>query len=635
MKRPAIISLSMLVALSSLAEDNVTASVSSARQGKMSNGILSATIEPGGRLNVLKHSSSNVNLLSSNGIYFDYTAEANSALSAKEAKVVKLTDDYAEIQYINNSGDLHVTQGYIMRKGVSGVYTYVIFEGTPTSSNVSVREARVCTRTQPAFTWGYVSDTMKGDMPTCSEMTEAEKSENTIQDATYRLADGSIYTKYDWANFIVDDMFHGLVSPNRKLGVWNITASHEWLNGGPMRQELTVHSTSKSPITIQMLQGEHLGGAAQTYEDGEVQIFGPFLIYVNSGETPEDMVADARSRAAEESEQWPYQWFDNEYYPLDRSTVQGQIRFTTGQSSADMQVVLCEPGGEIITQGKKYIYWGKTDENGYFSIPHVRKGDYALRVYALDGTITEEFEYTDVTVEDTVTDLGLLYFYPETYDNLLWSIGVSDRLSDGYAISNHPRAYGLWNDVPASLTFIPGTSDPATDWYYAQCKNGTWTVKFNLDEEYEGDAHLTASSAAATNRPTVAVKVNDEKVASWYYGYNDASIYRSATQAGRHALNSVTFPASKLRKGENTVSFTMSGINKNGGVMWDCIKLEAGERVVSGIADVSADSEVAGPYDIYTVGGLHVATAATLDDLDLPKGLYIYRCGTKAGKIVM
>ncbi|MDE5786243.1 MAG: hypothetical protein K2H98_06890, partial [Duncaniella sp.] len=383
-----------------------------------------------------------MNLLSSNGIYFDYTAEANSALSAQEAHVVKLTDDYAEIQYSNTTGDLHVTQGYIMRKGVSGIYTYVIFKGTPTSSSISVREARVCTRTQPTFTWGYVTDVMSGAMPTCTEMTEAEKAANTIQDATYRLADGSIYTKYNWANFIVDDMFHGLVSPNRKMGIWNITASHEWLNGGPMRQELTVHSTSKSPITIQMLQGEHLGGAAQSYDDGEVQIFGPFLIYVNTGETPEDMVADARARAALEMEEWPYRWFENEYYPLDRSTVTGRINFTTGQSAANMQVVLCEPGAEIITQGKKYIYWGKTDAEGNFSIPNVRKGEYAVRVYALDGTITEEFEKTGVNVEDEVTELGVIDFYPETYDNLLWSIGVSDRLSDGYAISDHPRAYG-------------------------------------------------------------------------------------------------------------------------------------------------------------------------------------------------
>lgn len=635
MKKIIISSLSMLVALSSFAEENVTASITSARVGKMSNGILTASIEPGGRMNVLKQSSANINMLSSNGIYFDYTAEANSSLSATEARIVKLTDDYAELQYFRTTGDLHITQGYIMRKGVSGVYTYVIIKGTPTSNSVAIREARVCTRTQPVYTWGYVTDTMCGDMPTCVEMTEAEKSENTIQDATYRLADGSIYTKYNWANFILDDMFHGLVSPNRKTGIWDITASHEWLNGGPMRQELTVHSTSKSPITIQMLQGEHLGGAAMTLEDGDVKMFGPFLIYVNSGETPEAMVADARARAAAEMEEWPYQWFENEYYPLDRSTVKGRINFTTGQSAADMRVVLCEPGSEIITQTKNYIYWGKTDADGNFSIPDVRKGDYAVRVYALDGTMTEEFEKTGVTVDDTVTDLGTLDFYPETYENLLWNIGVSDRLSDGYAISNHPRAYGLWSDVPANLTFIPGSSNPETDWYYAQCKNGTWTVRFNLDQEYEGDVHLTASSAGATNRPTVTVKVNDEKVASWYYSYNDASIYRSATQAGRHALNSVTFPASKLHKGENTVAFTMTGINKNGGVMWDCIKLEAGNRLAAGIENVASDKQPDGPFEIYTPGGIRIATVPTLSGLDLPKGLYIYRCGMKAGKIVL
>ncbi len=635
MNKSLLLALISAVTLSSQAEDNVTASVSSARAGKMSNGLVTAQIEAGGRMNILRHSSSAANLLSNNGIYFDYTAESNSALNPDKASVVKLTDDYAEIQYSRTTGDLQITQGYIMRKGVSGVYVYVIVKGTPTSNTLTIRESRICTRTQPNFTWGYVDDVMSGNMPTITEMVEAEKSENTIQDATYRLADGTIYTKYNWANFIIKDMFHGLVSPNRKIGIWNITASHEWLNGGPMRQELTVHTTSKSPITIQMLQGEHLGGAAMTLEDGDVHLYGPVLVYVNQAETTEEMVADARERAAIEAQEWPYQWFENEYYPLDRSTVSGRINFTTGQSSSRMRVVLCEPETPIITQSNTYIYWGETDDEGNFSIPNVRKGEYSLRVYALDGTIAEEFEKDGIEVDSEATELGTIDFTPETYEHLLWSIGVSDRLSDGYSLSNHPRAYGLWSDVPANLTFVPGQSDPATDWYYAQCKNGTWTVKFNLDEEYEGDVHLTASAACSTNSPTVNVMVNNERLVSWYYSYNDGAIYRSATQAGRHSLRTLTFPASKLHKGENTVAFNMTGISRNGGVMWDFIKLEAGPKVEhSGIENVAADIDC-GPVEIFNTSGVKITTAPSVSDVNLPRGVYIYRQGTKTGKIIL
>lgn len=150
------------------------------------------------------------------------------------------------------------------------------------------------------------------------------------------------------------------------------------------------------------------------------------------------------------------------------------------------------------------------------------------------------------------------------------------------------RQYGLWEQSPAALTYTVGQSDPKKDWYYAQTKAGTWTVKFNLDRAYTGTACLTASLAGATNAgATVNVKVNGVSCATWKPGVNDAAIYRSAIQSGRHWLMSATFPAARLRAGSNTVTFTMSGNGKNGGFMYDCIKLEAGSLVTSvrGVSD--------------------------------------------------
>ncbi len=45
----------------------------------------------------------------------------------------------------------------------------------------------------------------------------AKAEQNQIQDATYKLEDGTIYTKYNWAQFIDNDHFHGLM--NKKIGV--------------------------------------------------------------------------------------------------------------------------------------------------------------------------------------------------------------------------------------------------------------------------------------------------------------------------------------------------------------------------------------------------------------------------------
>ena len=422
---------------------------------------------------------------------------------------------------------------------------------------------------------------MQGRIPSNSEMKTAEQAENTVADATYKMADGSIYTKYDWAQYVVKDSLHGLMSDD--TGVWNIACSHEWINGGPMKQELTVHATSKSPITIQMLQGEHMGASSQYYKEGERKIYGPFLIYLNKG-THEEMVADAKAMAHRQQEEWPFQWFSHELYPRERAAVRGCIDVTNHQSADGIQVVLAEPGGDVYSQGKRYIFWGKTNSDGRFTIKNVRPGDYSLYAYATKGEITDELTVNDIHIESGDQDLGTIAWTPIKYSNLLWMIGENNRLSDGYALSDAPRSYLLPESVPADLTFNVETDSPQTGWYYAQTKKGTWTVKFNCDQTYTGQAHLTASLAAVTSKPSITLKLNGTQLAVWNLSTNDGAIYRSANQSGKHQLKTLSFDASLLRSGANTLQLNLTNGTGRGGVMWDCLKLETGEQVASGVA---------------------------------------------------
>lgn len=619
----------MAVALTAAAAQDDVKLTKSGMSAAMDNGLIKVAIGTDARIKNMTYKGGS-NLMGSNGIYFDYTADKNRALSPSKMKVVRNTPEMCEVLYTNTDGDLQFQQGFIMRKGESGLYVYVIANGTPTSSSVKLKETRVCVRLASTFLNGYVDDSMNGKIPSNSAMATAEKSENTIQDATYRLADGSIYTKYNWANYCERDSVHGLMNTN--TGVWNIPCSYEWMNGGPLKQELTVHATSKSPITIQMLQGEHLGAEAQYYQDGERKIYGPFFIYVNSG-TQEEMIADAKAQAHAKRQEWPFAWFENELYPLDRSTVTGRLNITTGQPQDSIRLILAEPGTDPYLQGKGYIYWGDTDKDGSFTIRNVRKGSYTLYGYAMKGDITDELQVADIVVDGETTDLGTVKWAPATYEHKLWQIGENNRMSDGFCMSDAARAYGLWEEVPATLNYIIGESNPATDWYYAQTKNGTWTVTFDLDETYSGTAYLTASAAGATNKPKVAVAINGGNSKTWSFGTNDAAIYRSAVLGGRHWLQTHSFPASALKKGRNTITFTMSGISKNGGVMWDCIKLEAGAKIVpSGITAVNSAADDA-PVEIFTLGGVRVGTFRCLGDVRLDKGVYIFRQGGKSGKV--
>ncbi len=609
------------------ADESVPVTVTANSNGTMSmkNGCMSLTIDTNGRVTFLKPFSYRSSILDSNGIYFDYTASSNTGLNPDTFEIIANTEDYGEVLCSNTKSALKVAQGYILRRDDPAIYTYVVVRGSSTSSSINLREARVCTRLGNQFLNGYVDETMRGTIPSNSEMSTAEKAENTIQDATYRMADGSIYTKYNWAQFIDRDLFHGLM--NSGLGVWNIPVSYEWLNGGPMRQELTVHATSKSPITIQMLQGEHFGAQAQPFKDGEEHLYGPFMIYLNMG-TQEEMIADARARALQARQEWPFQWFHHELYPTKRSTVKGRLVLPNGLSPDGMKMILADDKDtEMMNKGRQYIFWANADAEGNFEIPAVRPGSYSLYAFATKGCITDQMKYDGVEVgEDAVTDLGDVNWTPDNRLTLLWQIGEADRLSDGFRYSGDPRAYGDWEKVPATLNYTIGTSTPEKNWYYAQTKNGSWNIYFDLEEGFDEDVVLTASVAGATNAPRVGVSVNGKSQANWTF-YNDAAIYRSGKLGGRHCVKQVVVPASVLKPGEqNKIALTMSGIGGNGGVMWDCIKLETDR--LSSISNVTVDGKVAdGEAELYNLQGIKVdrATAAP--------GIYIERCGEVSKKV--
>lgn len=641
MKKRITLMLIFLTTISSISAQQDVSVTLNGREAELSNGIVTLSIGSNGRADMLKYKG--MNMLSSGGIYFDYTAKGigNKALSPSKAEIVKQTADYAEVLYTNTSDDLRFQHGYIVRKGVSGVYMYVIVNGTPTSSSVQLQEARVCTRTNSSFLNGYVDDSMRGKIPSVSEMSavEANGTDNAayVQDATYKMPDGTIYTKYNWGQYVVRDSLHGLMHNNGYYGLWNIPCSQEWMPGGPMKQELTVHATGKSPISIQMLQGEHFGTASMFYNNGESKIYGPFFLYLNFTTTKDQevLIADAKREAHEQMQQWPFQWFENKLYPLDRSTVTGKINVTTGQACDSIQVVLAQPDTELFDQGKNYMFWALTDKDGNFTIKNVRKGTYALRAYATKGDVTDELQLKDIKVDAETTELGTIDWTPARYENMLFQIGQNNRMSDGFNLSGHLRAYGLWEQLPANLTYKVGTSTEEENWYYAQGKNGTWTIQFDCPETYSGDAHLTISAAGVTNSPKLAIGVNGSNVANWAPSPNDAGIYRSAVLGGRHRLYTISFPASKLRKGTNSLTLKMSGIGKNGGIMYDCIKLETGNAVVNSI-DIPTISDASQSIEIFTLNGLRIGKFAnqSLVNISLAPGMYIFKQGSKTGKFV-
>lgn len=112
MKRTLSILASLLMAAGLSAQD---CSVSlSGRNATLSNGTVTAKIGSNGRVSNL--SWNDWNALTSNGIYFDYTAKANTQPSYSKAQIIKNTKDMVEVRYTDDSSDLQFQLGYIMRR---------------------------------------------------------------------------------------------------------------------------------------------------------------------------------------------------------------------------------------------------------------------------------------------------------------------------------------------------------------------------------------------------------------------------------------------------------------------------------------------------------------------------------------
>jgi rhamnogalacturonan endolyase len=313
---------------------------------------------------------------------------------------------------------------FVLPRGESGFYAYAIYEHGAGMPAATIGQTRFTIKGVPGtrlFTDHVVDDRRMGPYP-------ASPIVRQVMDATFLLEDGTVYTKYNNTAFMADHHLHGMTGHG--LGLWMITPSNDYVNGGPLKQELTVH---KDNVLLAMLQGAHFGSGELTFADGEewTKFYGPVFVYCNSGATTADMYADAKQRAHREMSLWPYQWVDNADYPLHRGTVKGRIALTDGASTEGAWIVLAATGGDWPLQGKGYQFWTKAGKNGEFTIEKVRPGTYTL--YACGANQFDQFHHEGVAVSaSATTDLGKLDWKPVKHGRTIWQIGTADRSTQEY-----------------------------------------------------------------------------------------------------------------------------------------------------------------------------------------------------------
>lgn len=493
------------------------------------------------------------------------------SMSPTAYSLVRKTDSLIEIAFDHEADNhFHYSLHYIIRPNLSGVYCYLVQSHKATDSAGEYGQTRWGIGAEESlFNYHLVRDSIQGPMPPMAGLTE----NNKIQDWTYRLADGTVYTKYNYADYIEDRYVHGMAGTGSHLGLFVIQASHEYLNGGPTKQFQNVHST---PYLICMFNCGHFLSDKRKSDDvitGDWEkVDGPFLLYTNDGADIPHIWSNAKQQAQKEIAQWPYQWMQHPDYPLQRSTVTGTL-LLNNTPAANAHVILAAPGYDWQAQTSGYIYAVRTDKAGKFEIPAVRAGSYTL--YAWGDNQTDAYIHNNIITDGkTTTGTGTLQWNPATHGHTLWQLGTADRTTRGFRYSNHPREYGIFELVPDSLTYTIGKSIDSTDWYYAQTKPGSWHIRFTNTGNYQKQAMLTVAIAGAAKNPTFQIYVNNELVKTYKPG-NDASVYRSAVAGGFYQLLEIPFNPQLLQKGENTITLKLPDVKDGGGIMYDAIKLEA------------------------------------------------------------
>jgi rhamnogalacturonan endolyase len=487
---------------------------------------------------------------------------------------------------------------YAMERGESGVYTYCIFEHKPEYPADTITEARFCMKLNDFFDWMLVDEKRNKLYP------------KNLQE-----------NKYNYTTNQYEHPAFGWASTTENVGCFLINASMEYMSGGPTKVEFLCHRDTNrvaAPCVLNYWRSSHYGGAMVSVAEGEdwTKVIGPLLIYCNTGTGPQSIYHAAQAKQAAESAKWPYHWVTGVDYPGrdERAEVTGRLvlddPIVAGAILANLRVGLAHPEYDVTiagfngrqmtrhidwqTDAKHYQFWIKGQQDGRFNIPNVRPGDYALYAFA-DGVLGQ-FVKTGITVRSGQSlDLGSLRWQPVRRGQQLWEIAIANRSGkeffkgDDYFHDGMPLQYAKL--FPDDITFVIDKSDFARDWYFehvphAEDPNAQVTffnpggngkaaprsVVFDLPDAPHGRATLRLAICGVGTRK-IDVTVNSQSVGSVDNLPGDSTLGRNGI-SGIWFERELSFDASVMKAGTNTLVLTVPAGRVTNGIIYDYIRLE-------------------------------------------------------------
>jgi rhamnogalacturonan endolyase len=493
---------------------------------------------------------------------------------------------------------------YTLERGATGVYTYCIFDHPADYPAGQLTEARYCTKLAAFFDWISVAKDVDHYYP--KGLDEGDKY---------------VYT----AN-LTDNPAFGWSSTTKKVGLFFINPSMEYMSGGPTKMELMGHRNTDAvaaPCVLNYWRSSHYGGAEANIAEGEqwIKVVGPFLIYANAGETPKAIYDDARSQAEKEKTKWPYAWVDAAGYikAKDRATVKGKLvvndvkkinefkNLQVGLTPAVYVSPAPNTGPKVMTNwqrdAKFYQFWTKGNADGSFEIQKVRPGNYTLYAFA-DGVLGE-FMKAEIVVEKSKSlDLGKLEWTPVRNGKQLWEIGVPNRNASEFMGAGNRRdpsvSLKYATLFPDDVNYTIGKSDYAKDWHYQHIPHNIdpeakplpfrgvsgkgratpYTINFDLPSAPTTGKAILRLAICGTGTSTAAIEVNGKPAGKLEGLKGDGVITRHGSQ-GIWYEKTIDFDASFLLKGVNTLKIIVPEGSPNNGLVYDYIRLELADNTMA------------------------------------------------------
>ena len=515
---------------------------------------------------------------------------------------------------------------YALGRGDPGIYTYCAFSHPTNYPATSVGEARFCLKlNDDLFDWMTVDANRNLKMISAYDWNHGTqmnmKEARRMNTGIYK---GEVEHKYDYSANQFDVRAWGWSSSARHVGVWLVNPSVEYLSGGPTKFELSAHrdatfnlrnpNAPAPPTLLNYWRSSHYGGSVCNIAatDAWTKVIGPFLIYCNSGNTPDAMWRDALAQAGKESEAWPFDWVEGVDYPHknERATVAGKIILddsqTPGWQMTNLLVGLTAPdyAPAVIrrssrrvdwqTDAKNYQFWIRANAAGNFSIPNVRPGNYSLHAIA-DGVLGE-LTVTNITVAAGKNlTLGKINWRPVRHGKQLWDIGIPNRTGAEFFKGDDYFHWGWYLQYPKlfphNVHFVIGKSDFRKDWFFEQVPYNTdtnnvtgtgrgdstmWKVIFNLTNAPHGKATLRLALCGVGAR-SLSGSLNDHSIGTINNLAYNATINRDGI-AGTWCERDLVFDASLMQAGTNTLELTIPAGSLTSGIIYDYLRLELDEN---------------------------------------------------------